>query len=113
MNVFRVSLALFAFVCFCSVTFYPTSLFQVLVEGKIKEFDEPYMLLQDENTYFSKMVEQTGKSESEDLLEIAKTAYFIRNQPDPSSVIPESQRSHLNSYIPSNHDGPVELETIV
>ncbi|CAG2238338.1 ABCC4 [Mytilus edulis] len=47
----------------------------VLDEGNIMEFDHPYLLLQIEDGYFSKMVQQTGPSEAEHLLSIAKDTY--------------------------------------
>lgn len=50
-------------------------LFKVLDEGNIMEFDHPYLLLQIEDGYFSKMVQQTGPSEAEHLLSIAKDTY--------------------------------------
>lgn len=50
-------------------------LFKVLDEGNIMEFDHPYQLLQIEDGYFSKMVQQTGPSEAEHLLSIAKDTY--------------------------------------
>ena len=48
---------------------------QVFSEGKIVEFEEPYALLQNKDSYFYKMVEQTGKAESERLLKIAQDVY--------------------------------------
>lgn len=33
---------------------------QVLSDGLVKEFDTPYHLLQDSNSLFAEMVEQTG-----------------------------------------------------
>ncbi|KAL4220738.1 Multidrug resistance-associated protein 4 [Mactra antiquata] len=47
----------------------------VLDEGSVMEFEAPYLLLQKEEGMFRKLVEQTGKAETTDLLEIAKTAY--------------------------------------
>ncbi|XP_056648643.1 ATP-binding cassette sub-family C member 4-like [Diorhabda sublineata] len=47
----------------------------VMVNGKAAEFDHPHILLQDENSLFSKMVNDTGKSESEMLKKVAKTSY--------------------------------------
>ena len=86
---------------------------QVLQEGKIVEFDEPYILLQDESSLLFKMIEQTGKEESEHLLTIAQEAYFIRNQPNPAAIIPDSERTELTSNITSQCNGEVETQTIV
>ena len=45
------------------------------------EFDHPYQLLQIDDGYFTKMVEQTGPTEAEHLLAIAKEAYFSFDRP--------------------------------
>lgn len=56
---------------------------QVLVDGRIREFDEPFTLLQDDSSLFYKMVETSGgKHETERLLDIARQAYLVRNAPD-------------------------------
>ncbi|KAL3847448.1 hypothetical protein ACJMK2_018354 [Sinanodonta woodiana] len=47
----------------------------VLDEGRIVEFDHPHLLLLNPNGIFYKMVHQTGKSEKDHLLEIAKSAF--------------------------------------
>lgn len=47
----------------------------VLNEGNIMEFDHPYQLLQIENGYFTRMVQQTGPAEAEHLLDIAKESF--------------------------------------
>ncbi|XP_060582248.1 ATP-binding cassette sub-family C member 4-like isoform X3 [Ruditapes philippinarum] len=47
----------------------------VLDDGKVVEFDVPYKLLQSSNSTLRKLVEQTGKSETIHLMEIAKTAF--------------------------------------
>ena len=39
------------------------------------EFDEPFLLLQDKQGFLSKMVEQTGPVESENLLQIANQTF--------------------------------------
>ncbi|KAJ8310498.1 hypothetical protein KUTeg_012363 [Tegillarca granosa] len=48
---------------------------QVMDEGRIAEFDQPYTLLTDKNSEFCKMALQTGQSEFEHLLEIAQKSY--------------------------------------
>nr|XP_036880742.1 multidrug resistance-associated protein 4 [Manis javanica] len=54
----------------------------VLDSGRLKEYDEPYILLQNEESQFYKMVQQLGKAEAAALLETAKQVYFRRNYPD-------------------------------
>lgn len=48
----------------------------VLDAGEVKEFDEPYILLQNRNSQFSHMVQQTGPGMSQQLRDIARTAYL-------------------------------------
>ncbi|XP_042894914.1 ATP-binding cassette sub-family C member 4-like isoform X1 [Parasteatoda tepidariorum] len=50
----------------------------VLDAGEVKEFDEPYTLLQNRNSQFSHMVQQTGHGMANQLKEIARTAYLKR-----------------------------------
>ena len=45
---------------------------QVLDAGQIDAYDEPYVLLQDLDGIFYKMVQQTGKQEAAALMEAAK-----------------------------------------
>ncbi|XP_024150029.1 multidrug resistance-associated protein 4 isoform X1 [Oryzias melastigma] len=47
----------------------------VLDAGRIQAFDQPFVLLQDPDGIFYKMVQQTGKQEAAALLEAAKQAY--------------------------------------
>ncbi|KAI5269184.1 Multidrug Resistance-Associated Protein 4 [Manis pentadactyla] len=54
----------------------------VLDSGRLKEYDEPYILLQNEESQFYKMVQQLGKAEAAALLETAEQVYFRRNYPD-------------------------------
>ncbi|XP_045834036.1 ATP-binding cassette sub-family C member 4 isoform X2 [Meles meles] len=54
----------------------------VLDSGRLKEYDEPYVLLQNEESLFHKMVQQLGKAEAAALTETAKQEYFKRNYPD-------------------------------
>ncbi|KAM5180099.1 ATP-binding cassette sub-family C member 4 isoform 1-T1 [Mantella aurantiaca] len=50
----------------------------VLDSGRVKEFDEPYNLLQNKESLFYKMVQQVGKAESSSLTEIAKQVSLNR-----------------------------------
>ncbi|XP_074155461.1 LOW QUALITY PROTEIN: ATP-binding cassette sub-family C member 4 [Sminthopsis crassicaudata] len=54
----------------------------VLDAGRLKEYDEPYVLLQNKESLFYKMVQQTGKAEATVLTETAKQVYFRRNYPE-------------------------------
>ncbi|XP_060072940.1 ATP-binding cassette sub-family C member 4-like isoform X1 [Ylistrum balloti] len=62
----------------------------VLDEGNIVEFNKPYVLLQDEDGHFYRMVQQTGKNEAEHLLEVAHDCYHA----DISSIIPTLSSVH-------------------
>lgn len=55
---------------------------QVLDSGRLKEYDEPYVLLQNKESLFYKMVQQLGKAEAAALTETAKQV-SVR----PSAVI--------------------------
>ncbi|XP_040192032.1 multidrug resistance-associated protein 4 [Rana temporaria] len=52
----------------------------VLDSGRVKEFDEPYNLLQNKESLFHKMVQQVGKTEASSLTEIAKQVSLNRTQ---------------------------------
>ena len=46
--------------------------------GQIVEFEEPYELLKDGNSYFSQLVERTGRVTSKQLFQVAKIAHEKR-----------------------------------
>uniref|UniRef100_A0A4W3I7R4 Multidrug resistance-associated protein 4 n=1 Tax=Callorhinchus milii TaxID=7868 RepID=A0A4W3I7R4_CALMI len=48
----------------------------VLDAGRVTEYDEPYLLLKNNNGQFSKMVQHLGKAEMASLFEIAKKVYL-------------------------------------
>ncbi|KAE8625965.1 hypothetical protein XENTR_v10006453 [Xenopus tropicalis] len=48
----------------------------VLDAGRVKEYDEPYLLLQNKESLFYKMVQQVGKAEATALNEAAKQVYL-------------------------------------
>nr|XP_030712765.1 multidrug resistance-associated protein 4 isoform X2 [Globicephala melas] len=54
----------------------------VLDSGRLKEYDEPYVLLQNRDGLFYKMVQQLGKAEAAAVTETAKQVYFKRNYPE-------------------------------
>lgn len=51
---------------------------QVLDEGKVVEFDEPCILLQDAGGLFSKMVSETGSAESVKLIATARRGKHVQ-----------------------------------
>lgn len=56
---------------------------QVLDAGRIQEYDEPYVLLQNQDGLFYQMVQQTGRAEAASLLHTAKqvtTSTFVPGQ---------------------------------
>ena len=53
---------------------------QLLDEGQLVEFDEPYLLLRNKDGLFSKMVEHTSKHLVTNLYEEARQAYFSRHE---------------------------------
>ncbi|CAN9498133.1 unnamed protein product [Ophioblennius macclurei] len=57
----------------------------VLDAGRIHAYDEPYILLQDQEGIFYKMVQQTGKYEAAALLAAAMQAYNSRSRPTVSN----------------------------
>ncbi|XP_041115614.1 multidrug resistance-associated protein 4 isoform X1 [Polyodon spathula] len=54
----------------------------VLDAGRIHEYDEPYVLLQNNDSIFYKMVQQTGKAEAAALIETAKQVYLKSSRPN-------------------------------
>lgn len=51
----------------------------VLDAGRIKEYDEPYKLLENKESALYSLVQQTGPNEAENLYQIAKQVFFCRN----------------------------------
>lgn len=51
----------------------------VMDAGSVKEYDHPYILLQDSESYFSKMVAETGKSMEMQLRQIALESFENSN----------------------------------
>ncbi|KAG5833705.1 hypothetical protein ANANG_G00278690 [Anguilla anguilla] len=66
----------------------------VLDAGRIQEYAEPYVLLQNQGGIFSSMVQQMGKNEAAALLQTAKQTYLNR-----------SQTNLANGVISGNGDG--------
>ncbi|XP_053240553.1 ATP-binding cassette sub-family C member 4 isoform X3 [Podarcis raffonei] len=66
----------------------------VLDSGRLKEYDEPYILLQEKESLFYKMVQQVGKAEAASIMETAKQVYFKKKYPE---VIPNGQAATNSS----------------
>ncbi|XP_066976379.1 ATP-binding cassette sub-family C member 4-like isoform X2 [Macrobrachium rosenbergii] len=75
----------------------------VLEAGRIEEFDEPHILLKNGTSRFSTLVQQTGRSATEQLREIAKRAYLARH---PSVSDLQNKESETN-----DHDEPDNQRT--
>ncbi|XP_053563814.1 ATP-binding cassette sub-family C member 4 [Bombina bombina] len=58
----------------------------VLDSGRVKEYDEPYNLLQNKESLFYKMVQQVGKAEAATLTETAKQVYLNKSQRDMKQI---------------------------
>ncbi|NXI28798.1 MRP4 protein, partial [Sterrhoptilus dennistouni] len=71
----------------------------VLDAGRLKEYGEPYILLQEQDSLFYKMVQQVGKTEAASLIETAKRVYFNKNYPE---VIQNGQLATDSSLDPSS-----------
>ncbi|XP_037646450.1 multidrug resistance-associated protein 4-like isoform X3 [Sebastes umbrosus] len=52
----------------------------VLDAGRIREYDEPYVLLQNQEGLFHQMVQQTGRAEAASLLHAAKQVYMNKKR---------------------------------
>lgn len=77
---------------------------QVLEEGSIVEFDEPYLLLQKSDGVLRKLVDQTGKTETMHLVDIAKTAF----QKLHDNEVLDSVEDYVKST--SLHDIPLAID---
>ncbi|XP_041279325.1 ATP-binding cassette sub-family C member 4 isoform X1 [Onychostruthus taczanowskii] len=71
----------------------------VLDAGRLKEYGEPYILLQEQDSLFYKMVQQVGKTEAASLIETAKRVYFSKNYPE---VVQNGQLTTDSSLDPSS-----------
>ncbi|XP_059695209.1 ATP-binding cassette sub-family C member 4 isoform X2 [Haemorhous mexicanus] len=71
----------------------------VLDAGRLKEYGEPYILLQEQDSLFYKMVQQVGKTEAASLIETAKRVYFSKNYPE---VVQNGQLAIDSSLDPSS-----------
>ncbi|KAL6455854.1 hypothetical protein MHYP_G00357050 [Metynnis hypsauchen] len=67
----------------------------VLDAGRIHDYDEPHVLLQNQDGIFYKMVQQTGKAEAASLKQLAKQAYMNRSRPNLSNGLTSSKEASL------------------
>lgn len=76
---------------------------QVLDAGRIQEYDEPYVLLQNQEGVFYQTVQQTGKAEAASLLHAAKQVTDPTNPalllcPNSVSTLSAHSYTHPNPY---------------
>ncbi|XP_077987381.1 ATP-binding cassette sub-family C member 4-like [Glandiceps talaboti] len=72
----------------------------VLDEGRVVEFDEPHLLLQNPNGHLYKFVQQMGEGEVNKLHNVAFDTYH-KCHPDAKTLIPEAQLPYLQRFIPT------------
>uniref|UniRef100_A0AAQ4Q2Y6 Multidrug resistance-associated protein 4 n=1 Tax=Gasterosteus aculeatus aculeatus TaxID=481459 RepID=A0AAQ4Q2Y6_GASAC len=71
----------------------------VLDAGRVQEYDEPYVLLQNQEGLFHQMVEQTGKAEAASLLHTAKQVTTPTYPPKKDVYYPDNAKTldyHFN-----------------
>ena len=78
----------------------------MLDDGKVIEFNAPYLLLQNSDGFLYKLVEQTGKAEALHLMEMAKAAFNKEelpvSQPDRNVTIVENPAAEKDDLIDDN-----------
>lgn len=74
------------------------------------EFNHPHVLLQDTEGYFYKMVQQTGKGESQKLLDIAKSTYSNIPPENRPALFTESESVTADDIYLSQGDNGVNSD---
>ncbi|XP_077987383.1 ATP-binding cassette sub-family C member 4-like [Glandiceps talaboti] len=73
----------------------------VLDEGRVVEFDEPHLLLQNPDGHLHKLVQQMGERDANKLHCIAFDTYHHK---DDKTLIQEGHRVYVQRFIPTNAD---------
>lgn len=63
----------------------------VMEDGRVVEYDEPFLLLQKKDGHFTRMVRETGHQEASRLWEIAKSEYSKRYSDDPYKLLKDEK----------------------
>ncbi|CAB1328550.1 unnamed protein product [Coregonus sp. 'balchen'] len=71
----------------------------VLDAGRIQEYDEPYVLLQNQEGAFYQMVQQTGKAEAASLLHAAKQIHMNKSHPNVTNGLTDLSLSEGSCVI--------------
>ena len=64
--------------------------------GQVREFDSPYILLQDPKSQFKKLAEQTGPIAFKKLYQIAREAHLRKQRINLHQQNTDYQPAHLN-----------------
>ena len=78
----------------------------MLDEGKLVEFDEPYLLLRNEESIFSQMVEHTSRQLASNLYDVAREAYFARHEITDDSEVDVIPRCMNGDVTPLQEQRP-------
>ncbi|XP_032230963.2 ATP-binding cassette sub-family C member 4 isoform X2 [Nematostella vectensis] len=85
----------------------------VLDNGKLVEFEEPFVMLLNPESVFSKLVAETGPDNADKLTEMAKDAFNRLHEPEPLESIPEHLKCNLKSYLPSSGVSSLQIESSI
>ena len=85
---------------------------KVLDAGSIKEFDKPYNLLKSKNNLLYKLVEQTGGAEAQKLFEMARRAYFSK-QDNSSKKRKDNKETDADPNVEQSNASNIDIPSIV